>query len=164
MQFTITHWGCTPSGDSIYLFRLTNATGASIELTNLGATWVSANMPNRYDVFENILLGYDHAEGYLKDTYYMGATVGRFANRIHQASFSIEGTTYLLEKNDGENTNHGGLSGFHKKIWQWKRTDSGIRFLLHSPDMEGGYPGNVQAEVEYQFTETNSLPIYGPKW
>ena len=90
MQFTITHWGCTPSGDSIYLFRLTNATGASIELTNLGATWVSANMPNRYDVFENILLGYDHAEGYLKDTYYMGATVGRFANRIHQASFSIE--------------------------------------------------------------------------
>mgnify|MGYP000113939742 CR=1 FL=1 len=73
MQFTITHWGCTPSGDSIYLFRLTNATGASIELTNLGATWVSANMPNRYDVFENILLGYDHAEGYLKDTYYMGA-------------------------------------------------------------------------------------------
>lgn len=98
MQFTITHWGCTPSGDSIYLFRLTNATGASIELTNLGATWVSANMPNRYDVFENILLGYDHAEGYLKDTYYMGATVGRFANRIHQASFSIEGTTYLLEK------------------------------------------------------------------
>ena len=49
MQFTITHWGCTPSGDSIYLFRLTNATGASIELTNLGATWVSANMPNRYD-------------------------------------------------------------------------------------------------------------------
>ena len=51
MQFTITHWGCTPSGDSIYLFRLTNATGASIELTNLGATWVSANMPNRYDVF-----------------------------------------------------------------------------------------------------------------
>ena len=101
MQFTITHWGCTPSGDSIYLFRLTNATGASIELTNLGATWVSANMPNRYDVFENILLGYDHAEGYLKDTYYMGATVGRFANRIHQASFSIEGTTYLLEKNDG---------------------------------------------------------------
>lgn len=71
MQFTITHWGCTPSGDSIYLFRLTNATGASIELTNLGATWVSANMPNRYDVFENILLGYDHAEGYLKDTYYI---------------------------------------------------------------------------------------------
>ena len=82
-----------------------------------------------------------------------------FANRIHQASFSIEGTTYLLEKNDGENTNHGGLSGFHKKIWQWKRTDSGIRFLLHSPDMEGGYPGNVQAEVEYQFTETNELTI-----
>ena len=159
MQFTITHWGCTPSGDSIYLFRLTNATGASIELTNLGATWVSANMPNRYDVFENILLGYDHAEGYLKDTYYMGATVGRFANRIHQASFSIEGTTYLLEKNDGENTNHGGLSGFHKKIWQWKRTASGIRFLLHSPDMKGGYPGNVQAEVEYQFTETNELTI-----
>ena len=66
MQFTITHWGCTPSGDSIYLFRLTNATGASIELTNLGATWVSANMPNRYDVFENILLGYDKVEAFIR--------------------------------------------------------------------------------------------------
>ena len=89
----------------------------------------------------------------------MGATVGRFANRIHQASFSIKDTTYQLEKNDGENTNHGGASGFHKKIWQWEQIDSGIRFILHSPDMEGGYPGNVHVKIEYQFTETNELTI-----
>ena len=123
MNTAITHWGYTPSGESIYLFRLTNASGASIELTNLGASWVSAHMPDKHGIFENILLGYDNAEGYIKDTYYMGATVGRFANRIHQASFSIKDTTYQLEKNDGENTNHGGASGFHKKIWQWEQID-----------------------------------------
>lgn len=159
MNTAITHWGYTPSGESIYLFRLANASGASIELTNLGASWVSAHMPDKHGIFENILLGYDNAEGYIKDTYYMGATVGRFANRIHKASFSIKGTTYQLEKNDGENTNHGGASGFHKKIWQWEQIDSGIRFILHSPDMEGGYPGNVHVKIEYQFTETNELTI-----
>ena len=159
MNTAITHWGYTPSGESIYLFRLTNASGASIELTNLGASWVSAHMPDKHGIFENILLGYDNAEGYIKDTYYMGATVGRFANRIYQASFSIKDTTYQLEKNDGENTNHGGASGFHKKIWQWEQIDSGIRFILHSPDMEGGYPGNVHVKIEYQFTETNELTI-----
>lgn len=159
MNTTITHWGRTSTEETIFLFRLTNASGAFIELTNLGATWVSAAMPDRDGTLGNVLLGYDNAEGYLKDTYYMGATVGRFANRIHRASFSIEGTTYLLEKNDGENTNHGGQSGFNKKIWQWEQVDSGIRFMLHSPDMEGGYPGNVRVEVEYQFTETNKLTI-----
>lgn len=87
MNTAITHWGYTPSGESIYLFRLTNASGASIELTNLGASWVSAHMPDKHGIFESILLGYDNAEGYIKDTYYMGATVGRFANRIYQASF-----------------------------------------------------------------------------
>lgn len=159
MNTTITTWSDTLSAKTIYHFRLTNATGAFIELTNLGATWVSAYMPNSSGILENILLGYDNAEGYLKDSFYMGATIGRFANRIHRASFSIDGTTYLLEKNDGENTNHGGLSGFSKKIWQWEEMDSGIRFMLHSPDMEGGYPGNVHIEVEYLFSETNELTI-----
>lgn len=159
MNTIITTWSNTLSAETIYHFRLTNATGASIELTNLGATWVSAYMPNSRGILENILLGYDNAEDYIKDSFYMGATIGRFANRIDQASFSIEGNTYLLEKNDGENTNHGGLSGFSKKIWQWEEMDSGIRFMLHSPDMEGGYPGNVDIEVEYIFSDTNELTI-----
>lgn len=159
MITTIVNWGITPSAETIHLFRLTNASGASIELTNLGATWVSAYMPNSYGILENILLGYDNAEDYIKDPFYMGATIGRFANRIHRASFCIEGTTYLLEKNDGDNTNHGGTSGFNKKIWQWEEIESGIRFILHSPHLEGGYPGNVRTEVEYRFSETNELTI-----
>lgn len=159
MNTIITTWSNTLSAEPIHHFRLTNATGASIELTNLGATWVSAYMPNSRGILENILLGYDNAEDYIKDSFYMGATIGRFANRIDQASFSIEGNTYLLEKNDGENTNHGGLSGFSKKIWQWEEMDSGIRFMLHSPDMEGGYPGNADIEVEYLFFDTNELTI-----
>ena len=148
MQFTITHWGCTPSGDSIYLFRLTNATGASIELTNLGATWVSANMPNRYDVFENILLGYDKVEGYLKDTYYMGATVGRFANRIHQASFSIEGTTYLLEK----------AKPVYKTLPGWKCEIRGIKNYEDLPENCRKYVEFIEEQIGFPITMVSNGP------
>lgn len=160
MNITVQPWGVTPSNEPIYLFRLTNETGASIELTNWGATWVSASMVDNNGNLSNVLQGYSSAEEYINDTYYMGATVGRFANRIHQASFSIQDKVYSLEKNDGNNTNHGGTSGFNKKLWEWEQLSNGIRFKLYSPDGEGGYPGNVTVEVTYTFSETNELTIH----
>lgn len=161
INITITRWSgedASPA-ETIYLFRLTNASGAFVEITNQGASWVSAYMPDINGTLANVLLGHDNAEEYIQDSFYMGATVGRFANRIHHASFSIGGISYQLEQNDGKNTNHGGSSGFSKKTWQWEKLDSGIRFMLHSPDSEGGYPGNVQIKVEYIFTEANELTI-----
>lgn len=159
MNITISQWRITCLCETIYLFRLTNESGAYIELTNLGATWVSAYMYENKGNLSNVLLGYGSAAEYINDPFYLGATVGRFANRIHQASFTIQDKVYLLEKNDEHNTNHGGFYGFNKKLWTWKQIENGICFELRSPDGDGGYPGNVHVEVAYTFSETNELTI-----
>lgn len=143
----------------VYLFRLTNSSGAYVELSNYGARWISAYVPDREGRLSNVLLGYDSADRYLADSYYMGAVIGRFANRISGASFTIGGTVYRLEANDGPNSNHGGYSGFHRKLWSWSRLDDGIRFSLFSPDGEGGYPGNVHVCADYRWTDQNELSI-----
>lgn len=159
MNITVTPWGRTSSNEDIFHFRLTNKSGASIELTNWGASWISAYMYGNDGTLSNVLLGYTTAEEYINDTYYLGATIGRFANRINQASISIGDRTYLLEKNDGKHTNHGGFAGFNKKVWAWEEIVDGICFKLFSPDGDGGYPGNVEVEVTYLFSETDEVTI-----
>lgn len=159
MNIVINRWANTTQGP-IYIFRLINESGAYVELTNWGATWVSAYMYGADGRLSNVLLSYSCAEEYMMDTYYMGATIGRFANRIHQGVFSIDGKVYSLEKNDGNNTNHGGFAGFNKKIWAWEQIPNGIRYILHSPNRDGGYPGNLQVIIEYIFSETNTLTIF----
>lgn len=150
---------CHTGQPDIYLFRLTNETGAYVELTNWGARWVSAFVPDTDGLLANVLAGYDRVEDLLADPHYMGATVGRFANRIARAQFTINGVDYPLEANDGMNTNHGGFSGFHRKTWQWEKLPEGIRFSLFSPDGEGGYPANVQVTVDYHWSDDNELRI-----
>lgn len=164
MNITVNNWCCAPSGEAVYIFRLTNESGAFIELSNWGARWISAFMYGKNGILSNVLVGYSSVEEYMCDAYYMGATVGRFANRIGRASFAIDGNTYSLEKNDGNNTNHGGFAGFNKKVWAWEPIANGIRFLLNSYDGEGGYPGNIQVAVEYVFSETNTLTIRYHGW
>lgn len=140
----------TPQGEPVLRFRVQNASGAYVEFTNWGARWITAVMPDAEGRLANILVGYDSLSAYLTDTYYMGATIGRFANRIARAAFCIDGSKeYILEANDGRNTNHGGYSGFHSKLWQWQVLTDGVRFTLLSTDGEGGYPGNVQITAEY---------------
>jgi len=153
MKIENRHIGNTDSGKEVFLFKIACESGAYIELTNLGASWVSAVTPDRDGQLSDVLLGYDNLEGYQLDEAYIGATVGRFANRIANASFSLNGIKYNLEKNDGKNTNHGGFSGFDKKIFDYKITDKAVIFSLYSPDGEGGYPGNVKLEVAYSFSE-----------
>lgn len=153
------HWGDTPSNEAVFLFRLTNDSGAYVEFTNLGASWVSAVMPARDGTYADVLLGYQDLDGYLNDSCYMGCTVGRFANRIKNARFSIGGVTYLLEANEGLNSIHGGYSGLAKKVWAWEETSAGVCFTVFSPDGEGGYPGNLKIRVEYVFSEDNTLQI-----
>jgi aldose 1-epimerase len=89
----------------------------------------------------------------------MGAIVGRFANRIGGATFSLEDHEYTLEKNDGANTNHGGYSGFHSKIWKGSYEGNKIVFRLSSAHLEGGYPGNVEVTVSYSFTSDGMVSI-----
>lgn len=145
--------------EDILLFRLTASDGAYIEVTNYGATWVSAVMPDAQGRCTDVLLGYNTLQGYMDDTSYMGSTVGRYANRLRNAAIDIDGTIYPLEANDGVNTNHGGVDGWHRCVWQWCEIENGVRFMLTSPHLQGGFPGTVEAVVEYTMTDDHRVTI-----
>lgn len=149
----------TPAGEPVLRFTIINSSGACMEFTNWGARWITASVPDVNGNFSNVLIGYNKLSDYLNDSFYMGATVGRFANRIANASFAIGGKTFYLDANDGNNTNHGGCSGFHCKLWQWEELSDGIRFILQSPDGEGGFPGNIHVITDYHFNEENVLSV-----
>ncbi|MCD8318520.1 MAG: galactose mutarotase [Paraprevotella sp.] len=146
----------TGTGLPLCIFRLKNSSGAYVELTNWGARWLAAAVPDATGRLENVLL---RPSRLWEDNFYMGAVVGRFANRIALAQFTLDGTIYHLEKNDGENSNHGGWSGFHQKLWNWSEQKDGVTFTVFSPGGEGGYPGNVQVTVTYRWNERNELRI-----
>lgn len=151
-------WGKVRNND-VVLFRITNDNGAYVELTNYGATLVSVIVPDKYGKLENVILGYPDLRGYLKDACYIGSTIGRFANRINGAQFVLDGVTYDLEKNDGKNTNHGGLNGFNSKVFNYAVDKNAITFTLLSGDGEGGFPGNLSLEVRYEWNDNNELLI-----
>lgn len=159
MEVTYQQETFTLQQEPVYRFRITNSLGAYVELTNWGARWITAMLPDMDGKLCNVIQGYDKLDEYLTDSYYMGAIIGRFANRISGASFAINGISYSLEANDGRNTNHGGASGFHQKRWQWELLPDGVCFMLCSPDGEGGYPGNLCITVEYRWNEQNELSI-----
>ncbi len=151
-------WG-NHAGKDVYLFRLTNAQGAYIELTNYGATLVSVVVPDAKGVHENVVLGFPSLEGYLHDLCYIGSTVGRFANRIGNAQFILKGKVYTLDPNDGHHANHGGYHGFHAQVFEYAIHDRGIIFTIFSADNEGGFPGNVQLKVTYSWNDDQQLQI-----
>lgn len=145
--------------EDVFLFRLTATDGAYIELSNYGATWISAHMPDGSGVCQDVLLGYHSLQGYLSDTSYMGSTVGRYANRLRNASIVIDNISYPLQANDGVNTNHGGIDGWHCQVWRWCEIANGVRFMLTSPHLQGGFPGMVEAVVEYTMTDDHKVTI-----
>lgn len=149
-------------GAKIHIFRIENSTGAYIELTNYGATLVSAMVPDKAGNFENVILGYSSLAGYIADKCYLGATIGRFANRIGGAAFTLDGAVYHLDANDGNNSNHGGNTGFNSRVFDYAITESGISFSLQSDNGDGGFPGNLELTVTYAWTDDNELKItYG---
>jgi len=143
----------------IFKFRITNAYGNSVELLNYGAIVKSIVVPDAAGNKENVVLGFPTLEGYLKDQCYIGATVGRFANRIHNAAFSIENKTYHLDKNDGKNNNHSGSAGVNNKVFDFILEDDAVIFILESKNGEGGFPGNLKTKVTYKWTDENELKI-----
>lgn len=146
-------------GRKIYLFKIENAAGAYIELTNYGATLVSAVVPDKAGNFENVVLGYSSLTGYIADECYLGATIGRFANRIGNATFALDGLVYHLDVNDGNHSNHGGYAGFNTRAFDYAITENGISFSFQSNDGDGGFPGNLELVVTYAWTEDNELKI-----
>ncbi len=156
-------FGSLPDGQKIDLYILKDPGGMKAAITNYGAILVSLEVPDQNNEFADITLGYDDLKGYLEETPYFGATVGRYANRIKGAVFTLNGKTYHLAKNDNNNHLHGGTKGFDKRVWNaepFENEDSaGIIFRYLSPDGEEGYPGNLSCTVTYTLTNNNELRI-----
>src|SRR5258706_2070982 len=140
-------FGQLPDGRGVERFTLTNAHGIEVQVITYGGIITSIHTPDRSGHLDDIVLGFDSLAGYLKNAPYFGAIVGRYANRIRNAQFTLDGTTYHLAKNIGENTLHGGVRGFDKVLWTGEpiQTDSSAGGILPytSRDGEEGYPGTL---------------------
>lgn len=147
------------NGKKIVLLKLQNAGGAYIEVCNYGATLVSMVVPDRHGKLGNMVLRYNRIEDYLSDKFYLGSAVGRFANRIAKAQFQLNGKIYLLDKNDGNNSNHGGFAGFNSRLFDYEEKSGKIVFSYFSPDGEGGFPGNMHLTIIYSFSDDNELTV-----
>jgi aldose 1-epimerase len=146
-------------GKKAGLFLLENTNGIKVYITNFGARVVSLITPDREGKFADIVLGFDNVESYLTDSMYLGCIVGRYANRIKEGKFILEGTEYTLNCNDGKNTLHGGNKGFDKKVWDVQREDNTLTLTYYSPDGEEGYPGNLTVKKIYTLTDDNELKM-----
>jgi len=156
-------FGKTPEGRTVYLYTLRNAAGLEAGVITYGAAVTELKVPDRKGRLKDIVLGYRNLEGYLNDTTYFGATVGRYAGRIAKGRFSLDGVEYRLTINNGPNHIHGGLKGFNKVVWNGSidETEEGPVLVLTylSRDGEEGYPGNVLCTVTYALTDRNELKI-----
>ncbi|HWY06800.1 MAG TPA: aldose epimerase family protein [Candidatus Acidoferrales bacterium] len=146
-------FGPIASGEKTDLYILRNSRGMAVAISNYGATVVSIKVPDRTGKFEDVVLGYESAKEYEDGTAHFGGTVGRYANRIAHGSFTLAGKTYTLPKNNGENTLHGGLLSFDKKMWAAKEVPSkegeAVEFTYVSPDGEEGFPGTMTVTVVF---------------
>jgi len=163
VQVSSSPWGHTNEG-TVDIYKLTNAHGVEARFITYGATLVSLTAPDRAGQMKNIVLGFDTLDKYTAPGVpYYGATVGRYANRIAKARFTLDGKPYQLATNDGPNTLHGGKRGFDKRIWKAEEIPAaqggGVRMTLVSADGDEGYPGEVTAQVVYKLDDQNNLEI-----
>jgi aldose 1-epimerase len=149
----------TINGKKIGLFLLENKSGMQVFVTNYGARIVAVLTPDKGGKITDIALGYNSIKGYLNDKMYLGPTVGRFANRIGDAKFSLDGQEFTLFKNDGDNTLHGGKEGLDKKIWDAQQDSNTLTLTYLSPDGEEGYPGNLNVKQVITLTPDNEIKI-----
>jgi aldose 1-epimerase len=147
--------------DTVYAYSLKNEKGMKAVVSNYGATLLELWTNDRSGVTGDVVLGYATLDGYLqKSNPYFGAIVGRYANRIANAKFTIDGKQYTLAPNDHGNTLHGGLKGFDKVIWNVDQVnDSSLALSYTSPDGEEGFPGALTVKVVYTVTGENGLEI-----
>ena len=147
-------------GIKIKRYVLANKNKMQVKILNYGGLINSIIVPDRYGNFRNVALGFETIEGYVAGrSSYIGSLVGRYSNRIANASFVLNGETYTLPANNGKNCLHGGAKGFDQYIWKTEETIDGLRLLITSPDGDQGFPGNLQVEVNYVLNDDNSLRI-----
>ena len=154
-------FGTMPDGTEVEAITLVASQGISARIITYGATLQSLILPDRSGQLDDVVLGYSDLTTYLAKPQYFGATVGRFANRIAGAQFSLDGTVYSLAANDSANSLHGGTRGFDKIVWSVDEVSSGpvasVRLSYVSPDGEEGFPGTLRVSVTYSLDETGTL-------
>src|SRR5579864_4618392 len=152
----------TRDGRPIHLYTMTNAHGLRIQAMNYGGIITSMRVPDRKGQLADIVLGHETLEGYIPNPPYLGAIVGRYANRIANGTFTLDGKTYTLPKNDGPNTLHGGVKRtFDKVVWDDGALEgkNGVAFSYLSKDGDEGFPGNLKIRVTYALTDENELVV-----
>ena len=163
MSIKKTVFGKTADGRQVDLFTMTNANGLVASVMTWGATLTNMEAPDRDGKPGRITFGYDSLEGYFDNPAYFGCTVGRCANRISKAKFTLDGEEYTLAANVAPNHLHGGIKGFNSFVWDAKEIDSAagdsVEFTFLSPDGQEGYPGNLSVKVVYTLTDDNELKI-----
>jgi aldose 1-epimerase len=152
-------WGRLPSGELVHLYTLRNAHGMRVSISEFGGAIVSWHAPDRAGRLGDIVLGHDTPGDYSEATAFMGALVGRWANRIAGARFTLEAIEYNVDRNEGENLLHGGASGFHRALWRAREEDGALVLTLDSEEGDAGFPGNVQVEVRYTLDDEGELTI-----
>lgn len=156
-------YGTTPEGEKVEHYLLKNNAGMEVGIITYGGRITSLSVPDNKGTSANVVLNFESLEGYLNENPYFGALIGRYGNRIAKAQFELDGSTYTLAGNDGENNLHGGLKGFDRVVWEVAASEAGevatlkLRYL--SKDMEEGYPGNLNVLVTYTLDNDNNLSV-----
>ena len=156
-------FGRLPDGTQVDGYTIRNARGTSLHVITYGAIITSLSTRDARGHFDDIVLGFDSLAGYLKDSPYFGAIIGRYENRIAKGRFTLDGRTYRLPVNNGPNSLHGGTVGFDKVVWQARPfendTTAGLVLTHVSPDGDMGYPGRLDVQVTYTLTDADELAV-----
>lgn len=170
-EITVSHalFGTLPDGAAVEQYTLKNTAGMEVHVLTYGGIIRSIRVPDRNGKPGDVVLGYDSLEEYTRNPSYFGAIIGRYANRIGNAQFTLNGITYKLAANNGANSLHGGLRGFGKFVWSAKEVHptgqgnkasrAGVELSHTSPDGDEGYPGNLSVSVTFLLNDKNELSL-----
>ncbi len=164
MEIRKSPYGTLDDGTQVALYSLVNHQGMTVRITPYGGVVTALKVPDGEGRMGDVVLGFDRLRDYVERNPFFGCLVGRYANRIAQGRFALEGVEYQLARNDGPNALHGGLRGFDKQVWQaWAREGPAdepmLELSLLSPDGEEGYPGTLSVRAAYTVTSDNGLRI-----
>lgn len=160
MSITKSLFGTMPDGKEVYKYKIKNAGGCFVELITYGATFLSAFVPDRDGIFQDVLLGFDDMDGHINRSDYQGQCVGRFANRLCGGKFTLDGVEYCVDCNEKGITSLHSSGELSHTLWSAQETgDNSVEFSAESSDGTFGFPGNIKAKVRYTFTDDNEVVI-----
>lgn len=159
MKAVISDFGTTSKGEAISLYHLENNSGAYVEIADFGARLVKIVVPNKNGEMTDVIQGLSSGDMYENEESYFGAICGRFANRIKDGRFTLNGKEYQLAVNNNSNHLHGGMVGYSHRMWNAQLKDDKLVLTIESPDGDENYPGNLTLTVTYGWTEDNELSI-----